>query len=77
MQSLKRSYDTCVPTLGRHCFHRSTAKEATEIVAETDNRGLHFVRTYTAGQLSYEETWSTETRARERFERVVEEHYES
>lgn len=55
--------------------HASTIRPATVISVERDERG-YWVRSRTAGHLIYEQRCSTETRAREHFERRVEEHYE-
>ncbi len=57
------------------CYHRSLARPETEIRAEIGVGGPYFVRTRTAGVVTYEEPCPTNTRARERFEKVVEEHY--
>lgn len=41
-----------------------------------NDRGTYsyFVRIWTAGVVTYEEDWTSDNRARERFERVVENH---
>lgn len=60
------------PILTRHA---STIRENTVITAERD-RGRCFVRTRTVGVVTLEIPAQSETQARERFERAVENHYE-
>lgn len=55
--------------------HDSTIRANTEIRAEFGSGGPFFVRVYTAGVVTHQEACNSDTRARERFERVVEEHY--
>lgn len=57
--------------------HTSTIRPRTEITVERDDHNRLFVRTRTADVITYEDECSTETRARERFERHVEKHYET
>jgi len=57
-------------------YHESTIRANTWIHAECGTGGPYFVRIDTAGVITYEEPCPTPTRARERFERVVEEHYQ-
>ncbi len=58
----------------------STVREATTVTIESgmnaDGEHGYFVRIRTAGVVTYEEHWTREQRASERFERVVEEHVE-
>ncbi len=59
---------------GEYTHHESTIRPNTRITAEVGCHGPCFVRVRTAGAVTYEERWGTELRARERFERVVENH---
>ena len=56
--------------------HDSTLRASTEIRAEFGTGGPFWVRTYTAGVVTFQEACQSDTRARDRFERIVEEHYE-
>lgn len=59
---------------GIHVHHESTVRPDTWITVESGSHGPLFVRVRTANVITYEERAATETRARERFERVVERH---
>jgi len=61
------------------CFHESTVRPNTYIAVENAIAPATRQREYAvvvraAGTITYREQWSRETRARERFERVVETH---